>query len=82
MADQDDTPMEPVIYLTKEGRPARPLKTVEAAIDLIHDEGLSDVPAFVRARECLHQALERSMSIEDARAALVSALKESKRLWT
>jgi hypothetical protein len=85
MADQNDMPMATVIYLTKEGRPARPIKSVLGAIDFINDDlddELAEQPAFVRAKEALHRALERTMTVEEARLAFIAALRESKRLWT
>ena len=82
MAALDDTPMASVRCRTRTGQLSH-IRTVDRAIRFIDtelDARVAEQPGIRLAREALHQVLEGTLPIEEARASFVAALQEAKLL--
>ena len=77
MAAQDDTPMASVRCRTRTGQLSH-IRTVDRAIRYIDTElegPMAEQSGFRAARSALHQVLEGRITIDEARASFVAALK-------
>ena len=79
MAVQDDTPMASVRCRTRTGQLSH-IRTVDRAIRYIDTElegPMAEQPDFRAAKAALHQVLQGKISIDQARASFVAALKDA-----